>query len=546
MDGGILDRMWSRPRLVTSVLLLAGAGLTNAGCGSSGNKSPTGLTSLNHSSGGSNGAAASGGSSATGTGATGTGATDTGGSSGIVLTGGTTGTSGSSGSSDMGNGATGPQCGGDDYAAMLVPLDLYVMLDRSSSMLDQVNNVSKWDAITKALTTFISDPASSGIGIGLQFFPYQDPNVPETCNSSADCGANNPCVKDFCQNLGPKIYLCDTTKDCLDARGQNGGPCTPLTYCWSTGDLCHGDADCNNVVGDCVPFNECSGDPTYSCKQAGSTCRSGTQNLGACRAITTFSCQHTSDCRLTTYSTPAAEIATLPGAAAALEKVLMSTMPQGDTPTSPALGGAIAHAQAWAKAHPDHKVAVLLATDGLPSDCVVNQTDADPYGLTEITMTTAMGVNGNPSIKTFVVGVFAPMDTDSPSNLNQIAKAGGTNMAYVVNTGSDVESQFLSTLDMIRGASLPCQFQIPTPTTGNFDPKLVNVVFTTGGQEQTLDYWPDASSCDATSGGWYYAYDNAMQPSQIIACPASCNAFQSASDGHVAIRLGCMTKTVVK
>jgi hypothetical protein len=477
----------------------------------------------------------SGGSGATG----GTGNGATGGTSSIVLTGGSTGT----GDTQSSGGTTGSDgtCGGDDYDAMLVPLDLYVMLDRSSSMLESENGMTKWDAITSALTTFISDPASSGIGIGLQFFPYQDPNVPDTCNTSTDCGTNNQCLKNFCLGHLPDVRFCDTNANCPSKE-----TCSPLTYCWSSPDLvfCYSDADCNGVAGDCVPFNECSGDTSYTCKQAGSRCITDTgQNVGTCRA-TPASCQHTSDCRSTTYATPDVEIAALPGAAAGLEKALMSTMPVGATPTSPALGGALAHAEDWAKAHPDHKVAVLLATDGLPSDCQVNATNADQFGLVEVDNTAASALTGTPSIKTFVIGVFAPGDTASPGNLNGIAKAGGSGTAYVVNTGANVTSQFLSALDMIRGASLPCEFQIPTPSTGSFQSNLVNVVFTSGGQAQTLYYWPDAGSCDATDGGWYY--DNATMPTKIIACPASCNDFQSASDGHVAINLGCPNKTVVK
>jgi hypothetical protein len=537
--------MQGGPQLATSVLLLVSMGLFSAGCGSSDKASVT--RSL--SSGGSNNSAGTGGSAANTGNSTsgGTGGSGTGGGSSISLSGGSSGTSGSSGSSGTGDGTT---CGGDDYAGMGVPLDLYVMLDRSSSMLDAVNGTSKWDAITKALTTFFSDPASSGIGIGLQFFPYPDPNIPASCNVSADCGANNLCLKNFCQNAGPGIAICDTNADCVlpttSGRTQNLGPCTPLTYCWSShgSTLCHDDSDCNNVRGDCVPFNQCSNDDTYSCKAAGTMCGTDMgKNLGTCEAVTTSVCQHTSDCRSATYASPAAEIATLPGAAAGLQNVLMSTMPLGDTPTSPALGGAIAHAQAWAKAHPDHKVAVLLATDGLPSDCMVNSSTTDPYGLVEVTTTTAAGLAANPSIETFVIGVFAPSDTDSPGNLNQIAKAGGSGTAFVVNTGSDVEQQFLAALEKIRGTGIPCAFQIPTPTTGTFEPGLVNVVFKDGSQAQTLDYWQDAASCDATSGGWYY--DNPTNPTKILACPASCSVFQNAdSSATVAINLGC--KTLVK
>jgi hypothetical protein len=540
--GAILGRKGG-PQLATSILLLVSTGAFGLGCGSS-NQTPAVTRSLG-SSGGSSGTAATGGTTSTGTGGTGgtnTGATGTGGGT-ITLTGGTTGV-GDSGANGMGaSDGTGATCGHDDYDGMPVPLDIYVMLDRSSSMLDQVNGSTKWDAVRNALTTFITDPASDGIGIGLQFFPQHDPNVPNSCTTSTECGTNNLCLRNFCQNAGPKIYICDTNNDCV-SQGQNLGPCTPLTYCWSSQGttLCHNDSECTGGRGDCVPFNVCSADTTYSCKVAGAACGTDMgKDLGDCRAVDNFACQHTADCSPAVYAAPAAEIASLPGAAANLQTVLSSTMPDGDTPTAPALSGALSHAKAWATAHPDHKVAVLLATDGLPSDCMANATTADPYDITGVAATAASGL---PNIKTFVIGVFAPTDTDSQTNLNQIAKAGGgNNTAYIVNTGStNVEDQFVSALDMIRGASLPCEFQIPKPSSGSFNSGLVNVVFTNDGKSQTLYYVDNAGSCDAQSGGWYY--DDPKTPTQIVACPASCTALKAANNGHVSIQLGC--KTVVK
>src|SRR5262249_6764027 len=147
----------------------------------------------------------------------------------------------------------------------------------------------------------------------------------------------------------------------------------PLTFCWSSGDAtpCHDDTECTGGRGDCVAYNECSGDNTLICRQRGAACTDATTNTsyGTCQSVAP-TCQHTANCAVAVYAAPAAEIATLPDAAANLGGVIMPKMPDGQTPTAPALQGAIQHASTWAKAHAGHAVAVVLATDGLPTECI--------------------------------------------------------------------------------------------------------------------------------------------------------------------------------
>lgn len=531
-------------------LLLGGAFALAAGCGSSSKSGDAGhLTSTDHPSTG--GSAAEGG---TGGSATGGSVQVTGGSGGgISVTGGSAG-DGSAGASD--------ECPGENVAANLVPLDLYVMLDSSGSMGEDsgdAGGATKWDAVTSALTAFLGDPQSAGIGIGLQFFPLTDPAAPDSCNSNGECGDFGSCLQGFCQQAGPDVIFCGENSDCVDLTGQDFGPCAPLRLCWSlllsSADgiptLCHDDSDCGGQRGDCVEFNQCSGDATYACKTAGTACQAtGGQNLGTCEQVAPTSiCSDTADCHASAYAAPAAEIASLPGAAKALESAIASKMPDGQTPSAPALQGAIDHAAAWAKAHPDHTVAVLLVTDGLPSECSAHVTAQDPYDIAGVAAIASQGLAADPSIQTFVIGVFAPSDTDAHANLDRIAKAGGSDSAYIVNTttasgnsstGPDVEQQFLADLEAIRGARLPCEFQVPKPSSGAFDPKQVNVYFSSGGDSQPLYYFSDPKDCDPKTGGWYY--DDPSAPTKIIACPASCDEFQAASQGgKVTIKLKCPT-----
>jgi hypothetical protein len=496
--------------------------------------------------------ASSGGSGGSATGAAGAGASvSVGGSSGsggsgggISVTGGTSGSGGSGGS-----GGDIAECAGDVSTAELLPLDIYVMLDSSGSMLDLASGATKWSAVSRALTAFVTDPGSAGIGVGLQFFPLEAPGVPPECTSDAQCGAHGPCFLRFCQNAGPDIYPCGGAADCIGVDDTDFGPCTPLTYCWSEVDLvlCHNDTDCP-VAGDCVPFNQCSDNPDYACKTAGVACGMPAEGLGTCEPVSPPSfCLRSSDCTNAAYAAPAAEIAVLPAAADNLRVTIEGHEPSGDTPTAPALAGAIDHAKEWATTHPDHKVVVLLATDGMPTECIADEVN-DPSGITGVVEAATAGVEGSPSVPTFVIGVFASTDVDARPNLDAIASAGGTDAAFLVDTSQNVEAGFLAALDAVRGTRLACEFAIPAPAAGKtLDYQQVNVRFTDAGTQQTLFYWASVDDCDPATGGWYYDVDPAAgTPTSIIACPASCSAFQAATNGSVEIQLGCTTVTVVK
>jgi len=88
------------------------------------------------------------------------------------------------------------------------------------------------------------------------------------------------------------------------------------------------------------------------------------------------------ECSPSTYSTPSVAWTLLPGGATAIKNSLNTTSPDGGTPTRPALQGAIDYARVRAMAYPDHKVVVVLATDGEPNNCSSTvQTVADVASL---------------------------------------------------------------------------------------------------------------------------------------------------------------------
>lgn len=225
------------------------------------------------------------------------------------------------------------------------------------------------------------------------------------------------------------------------------------------------------------------------------------------------------------YTTPRVPFTALPGAASQIQSAMAIESPGGSTtPISPALKGAHDYATVYAQQHPDHEVVVVLATDGEPNNCTDNS------------VSTAAGYadaanKGNPSVKTFVIGI------GDLSALNSIAVQGGTGMAYIVSSGNAGQG-FLDAMNEIRGAAT-CKYSIPTPPEGEPNPDLVNVGITPPGQEQEVI--PRVSGPGACVGqpGWYY--DNPSAPTQILLCPASCDIVEFSENIVVDVVIGCDT-----
>lgn len=432
---------------------------------------------------------------------------------------------GGSGNGFGGSGDPGDTCAGELIEAKHIPLDMYVMLDSSGSMLDSTEGdpaLSKWQAVSAALAEFVGDPASAGMGIGLQTFPITHPDAPAECTTNAQCGPEfGPCFLRAC--WPPEngfLTPCGTGLDCASFR--------------------------------CVTFGECANDPAYVCPEVGAACGfDGALDLGDCVTPPPSFCLFTDDCRSATYASPAAPIAELPAASAAVLAAVASTEPGGLTPSGPALTGALEQARAWALAHADHRVVAVLATDGLPTlqaagevcEPITEQAEVDA-----VAQLAATGLAGTPSITTFVIGVMGPNDVGGPETLDAIAQAGGTTEAFIVDTQGNVASQFRDALNAIRGSRLSCDLLVPQAEAGRtVDYDFVNVTFDDGSGPRDLDHVGERSDCHPSTGGWYFDVDPAQgTPERILICPTSCGEFEATGEGSVQIRLGCRRRDVVK
>lgn len=325
-------------------------------------------------------------------------------------------------------------CVGEQYAGESIPLDIYIMFDRSCSMSCDIDHKGcckrdnpeeqgqiRIEPIREALSQFLNDPKSVGMGAGIGYFGHQ-PGGQTTCDASG-------------------------------------------------------------------------------------------------------------------YSAAEVPIAPLPGNTAALTQSINNAEPTGETPTAPAIRGACSYATEWKRQNPGRAVVILLVTDGVPETPDTNCWDDANEATREAIRAAEECATAEVPIKTYVLGVGKALST-----LNSIARAGGTNQAYLVE-GGDVSSAVLSALNAIRGdATIPCEFRIPpAPDGATLDLNLVNVgVCDAGGDPKEVFYAPSPDDC-GDKQGWYL--DNGSGEPRIRLCQASCETV-SVPGAELYYTVGCERKPI--
>lgn len=230
-------------------------------------------------------------------------------------------------------------------------------------------------------------------------------------------------------------------------------------------------------------------------------------------------------CNVSSYATPSVAMTALPSTA--FGTALDAKSPSGNTPTRPAVEGAVQYAQSVAATlTAGEKVAVVLVTDGDPNDnCSPKSTAAN---------TAAAAATVAATIKTYVVGVGT-----GAANLDTIATGGGTAPHIQVNTTSaaTTSADLKAAIGQIKKSQLTCDYALPPPPAGKtIDVNAVNVNYTTGGATKTLPY---SASC-SDPGGWHY--DSVTAPTKIVMCSSICTTLQAdTAGGKVDIIFGCGT-----
>lgn len=234
------------------------------------------------------------------------------------------------------------------------------------------------------------------------------------------------------------------------------------------------------------------------------------------------------DCVPDDYAALNVPIDMLPQNAFAVTNALPAGAHGVGTPMYGALKGALMAATARQDLHPDHKVIVVLATDGWPDGC--SQSNDEVVALAQ----SARSYNG---VLTYTIAV----DQSVLPLLDKIAAAGGTTKTY--DMGQDL-TLFFSKIAEIRQAALGCDFAIPPPPNGmQLDADKVNFSYAPKGvgTPKILPRAKDLADC-GSGAGWYY--DSNAAPTKIILCPASCSTVEADLSAKVDVLFGC--KSVAK
>ncbi|WP_437878248.1 VWA domain-containing protein [Sorangium sp. So ce513] len=242
-------------------------------------------------------------------------------------------------------------------------------------------------------------------------------------------------------------------------------------------------------------------------------------------------------CSSDSYTTPAVPMTVLPSPA--FGEAIDAVTPRDNrswrigTPTAYAMEGILEFIEAERQQNPG-KYAIVLVTDGYPEQC---RDDSDSIEA----VVERVGAALDSGISTFVIGVDSPPGPGSPpslTNLHQIAEAGGTGEAFMLDTGNAAETSaaFTAAIEAIRGAAVSCTIPIPPAPDGrNFDKKKVVVTYTSTATSTPTPLGYD-QAC-ATENAW--RYDEPLNPTAIVLCNDTCAAVQAQFEVSLGVDFTC-------
>lgn len=230
------------------------------------------------------------------------------------------------------------------------------------------------------------------------------------------------------------------------------------------------------------------------------------------------------NCASASYVTPDVPLTPLPNAAAF---PFAANADMFGTPTRPALEAVVGEADQLSVAQPDAKTVVVLVTDGSPSGCAGNDNAGNA------------SVVANRPFPTYVIGVGNDGNLDEFAE--DVATAGGTEeiLLDLEDGPAATQAQLTSAINAIRQQAVSCEVPIPQEPSGKtFDRTKVNVSVTAGGTSTELTY-------DATCAGAGWRYDDALEPTQIVLCPATCDAAKGDPSSKIDVAFGCETRGTI-
>jgi hypothetical protein len=189
---------------------------------------------------------------------------------------------------------------------------------------------------------------------------------------------------------------------------------------------------------------------------------------------------------------------------------------------------------------------VVLLTDGAQSEQCGDEsrcTTAEECTNLLTDQEAARAASPGSDIRTFVIG--APGSEPARVSLSKIARNGGTappgcdpaqgDCHFDMTRGADFSASLSEALAAIAGEAITCELPLPAAKDTDFDPKLVNVIFSSGDSSSARIVPEDTrTGCD-TAQGWQYNDD----VTRIRLCGSVCSDVRTDPKARVDVILGC-------
>lgn len=205
---------------------------------------------------------------------------------------------------------------------------------------------------------------------------------------------------------------------------------------------------------------------------------------------------------------------------------LNGVTPLGQTPMYPALDGALKAATTFQQANADYTAAVVLVTDGNPTQCTTSSA-----GMSSLT---ASYFNGY-GVRTYVIGI-----ADVSQVFCELVAGSGGGKSFFISAGVNVQvkNEMISALGSIKQDFVSCSLALPNQDI--FDPTKATFTYTPGvGAPINLMNVGNSGACGA-GNGWYY--DNPADPTSITLCPATCTAVKNDVNGKLELSIDCISQ----
>lgn len=234
-----------------------------------------------------------------------------------------------------------------------------------------------------------------------------------------------------------------------------------------------------------------------------------------------------SKCAPSSYVAPAVFAKDLPADAELVLDSLAAQKPSGETPTRPALYGAIEFSRALMLAEPTRRVVVAVVSDGAPLSC-----ESTPASVAEVA---GDGATGTPQVLTFAIG----LRSGAVGDLDLLAEKGGTGQPVLVSDGPGAGQELVDALRALREGQLDCRFAVPPVAGATTKPEDVRVAYrldATSGLTSAPRV-ADGADCGATPYGFFL--HGAAPPTHAALCPALCNLLRGFPDSRATVVAGC-------